>query len=100
LLASSALTSRPSGATVALSCAPSPKLVEVVEFTDPLAANGNDEFLLLTLLGVLDGKEEGPTSIRVPLSARSSLFPARRSVRFGDARARASFRKEESEEKV
>ncbi len=72
----------------------------VVEFTDPPAANGNDEFLLLTLLGVADGSDEGPVSIRVPLSARSSLLPARRSVRFGDARARASFKKEEREVKV
>ncbi len=100
LLASSALTSLPSGATVARNCAPNPKLVDAVEFTDPPAAEGKDEFLLLRLLGVPGGREEEPTSIRVPLSARSALLPARRSVRFGDARARASFRKEEREENV
>jgi len=100
LLASSALTSLPSGATVARSCAPNPKLVDAVELRDPPAAEGKDEFLLLRLLGVPGGREEEPTSMRVPLSARSALLPARRSVRFGDARARASFRKEEREEKV
>jgi hypothetical protein len=100
LLASSALTSLPSGATVALNCAPRPRLVEVVEFTDPPAVYGKEEFLLLTLLGVAGGREEEPTSIRVPLSARSTLLPARSSVRFGEARARASFRKEESVVKV
>jgi hypothetical protein len=72
----------------------------VVEFTGPPAAKGNDEFLLLTLLGVAGGREEEPTSIKVPLSARSTLLPARRRVRFGEARARASLRKEESEVKV
>jgi len=55
--------------------------------------------LLLTLLGVAGGKEEA-TSISVPLSARSTLLPARRSVRFGEARARASLRNEEREAKV
>jgi hypothetical protein len=56
--------------------------------------------LLLTLLGVAGGKEEEATSISVPLSARSTLLPARRSVRFGEARARASLRNEEREAKV
>jgi hypothetical protein len=74
--------------------------VVVVAFTEPPAAKGKDELLLLTLLGVAGGKEEEATSIRVPLSARSTLLPARRSVRFGEARARASLRKEEREAKV
>jgi hypothetical protein len=72
----------------------------VFEFTDPPAANGSDEFLLLKLLGVAGGRDEEPVSISVPLSARSSLLPARRSVRFGEARARASFKKEERGVKV
>jgi hypothetical protein len=52
------------------------------------------------LEGVFGGRLEGPTSINSPLSARSTLFPTRRSVRFGEASARASFIKEGSEEKV
>jgi len=82
--ASSAETSRPSGATVALSCAPRPK--PVVDVTEPY---GMDE--LLTLDEVVGGKE---LSIKEPLLfAKSALFPTRRTVRFGEARARASFMK-------
>jgi hypothetical protein len=62
-----------------------------LELTEPPASNGNPELLLLTLDGVGGGRE---TSINdcVPF-AKSALLPTRRTVRFGDARARASFRK-------
>ena len=90
--ASSALTSLPSGATVALSWEPSPIPAVDVEVTEPPALNGKDEPLLLMLEGVVGGKD---ASISVLFwSARSSLLPTRRRVRFGDARARASFMKE------
>lgn len=49
---------------------------------------GKDE--LLTLEGVVGGKE---ASIKEFSFARSALLPTRRRVRFGEARARASFMK-------
>jgi hypothetical protein len=95
-------TSRPSGAIVARSCVPRPRDVdagalmeELVEGTEPApGVKGKAELLLETLDGVAGGREEGPVSINVPLSAKSSLFPTRIHVRFGEARARASFMKE------
>jgi hypothetical protein len=42
---------------------------------------------------VLDGVGGGRISSGKSVSARSALFPASRTVRFGDARARASIRK-------
>jgi hypothetical protein len=63
----------------------------VFELTEPPALKGNEEPLLLMLDGVAGGRE---VSIKVPLPfARSALLPTRRTVRFGDARARASFMK-------
>jgi hypothetical protein len=59
-----------------------------VELTDPPALKGNEE--LLTLEGVAGGKE---VSIREFSFARSALLPTRRTVRFGEARARASLMK-------
>jgi hypothetical protein len=57
---------------------------------EPPPLRGKDEPLLLTLEGVVGGIE---ASIREPLSlARSALLPTRRTVRFGDASARASLR--------
>lgn len=56
--------------------------------------------MLLTLDGVLGGNDDGPVSISIPLSAKSSLFPARSIVRFGEASARASFMKEARAVKV
>lgn len=88
--ASSADTSLPSGATVALSCEPSPITDVEVEATEAPPLKGTDEPLLLTLEGVSGGME---ASIREPLPlARSALLPTRRTVRLGDARARASLR--------
>lgn len=85
--ASSAETSRPSGAIVALSCEPSPIPV-VDELTEPPELKGKEA--LLTLEGVAGGKE---ASTREFSFARSALFPTRRTVRFGEARARASLMK-------
>jgi hypothetical protein len=90
LAASSAETSRPSGAIVALSCEPNPMAAVDVEATELPPLKGKEELLLLTLEGVVGGIE---ASIREPLPlARSALLPTRRVVRFGDARARASLR--------
>ena len=87
---SSAETSLPSGATVALSCEPSPIAAVEVEATELPPLKGRDEPLLLTLEGVVGGME---ASIKEPLPlARSALLPTRSTVRFGDARARASLR--------
>lgn len=59
--------------------------------TEPPALKGNDEPLLLMLEGVAGGRE---VSIKELFSfARSALLPTSRTVRFGDARARASFMK-------
>lgn len=61
-----------------------------VEATDPPPLKGKDELLLLTLEGVAGGIK---ASIREPFPlARSALFPTRRTVRFGEARALASLR--------
>jgi hypothetical protein len=61
-----------------------------VEATDPPLLKGKEEPLLLTLEGVVGGID---ASIREPLPlARSALLPTRRTVRFGDASARASLR--------
>jgi hypothetical protein len=63
----------------------------VFELTEPPLLKGKDELLLLILEGVAGGKE---VSIKELFSfARSALLPTRRQVRFGDARARASFMK-------
>lgn len=76
--ASSLETSRPSGATVALSWEPKPILL--ADGTEPPR-----------LEGVPPGRE---LSINDPeLFARSALFPTSKTVRFGEARARASFMK-------
>ena len=79
--ASSLETSRPSGAMVALSWDPNP-IVEV-EFTEAFPGC----IVEFTLEG---GRE---ASMRDPLSARSALFPTKSTVRFGDAKARASLMK-------
>lgn len=89
--ASSAATSRPSGATLAFSCAPMPS---VVLFTLPPASNEFGKTLLfeLTELGVVGGTAESSSDrVSAPL-ARSNLLPTRRTVRSGEARARASAR--------
>jgi hypothetical protein len=97
--ASTAETSRPSGATEALSCDPSPRVVlpELFEATDdpPLKGKDCDGFEPM-LDGVPDGNDEGwiSASIKFPVSAKSSLFPTNMQVRFGEANARASFIKE------
>jgi len=84
---------------VALSCDPKPREVDA-DVTDPPALKGNEEPLLLTLEGVFGGKDV-ETSIKGSFPfARSALLPTRRTVRFGDARARASFRKVGSWAKV
>jgi hypothetical protein len=62
-----------------------------------VGVKGNEEFLLETLDGVVGGAD---VSTSVPLSAKSTLFPTSMSVRFGDARARASFTNEGNEAKV
>jgi len=49
---------------------------------------------------VLSSRNKGPVSIEVPLSARLSLLPAKRRVKFGEARARASFIKKRREVKI
>ena len=98
-LASAAEISRPSGATVAFCCVPSPGCAEEEEEANELGrigvlAYGTEE--ALTLLGVGGGR-------LVSMSesvARSSLFPTNKSERFGDASARASFRNGCSAEKV
>jgi hypothetical protein len=94
--ASSVLTSLPSGAIVALSCDPRP--MPLFELTELPASKGKAELLLLTLDDVAGGMD---ASIKdgVPF-ARSCLLPTNRSVKFGDARARASFRKVGREVKV
>jgi hypothetical protein len=62
-----------------------------VELTEPPPLKGKDELLLLTLDGAVGGMD---VSIRGLLPfARSALLPTSRTVRFGDARARASLRK-------
>jgi hypothetical protein len=64
-----------------------------VEATELPPLKGKDEPLLLTLDGVVGGME---ASIKEPLPlARSALLPTRRTVRFGEARARASLRNPE-----
>ena len=110
LEASDVLTSRPSGATVALNWLPRPRLELVFVFGFVLllvlprldgarpVAKGNEELLLETLDGVVGGTDD--VSINVPLSARSTLLPTSMRVRFGDARARASFIKEGREANV
>jgi hypothetical protein len=72
-----------------LSCEPRP--IPLLELTDPPASKGNEELLLLMLEGVAGGIE---ASIKdgAPF-AKSALLPTSRSVKFGDARARASFMK-------
>jgi hypothetical protein len=57
--------------------------------TEAPPLRGNEELLLLALEDVAGGKE---VSIKLFSFARSALLPTRRTVRFGDARARASFR--------
>lgn len=66
-----------------------------IEFTELPAVKGNEESLRLE--GVGGGKE---VSIREFSFARSALLPTRRTVRLGEARARASFRKVERPVKV
>lgn len=76
-LASSADTSRPSGATVARSCDPSPSAPDVDdEYDEPYGADD------------ASGVEGGGGS-----SARSSLLPTRREEKLGEASARASLKK-------
>ena len=57
-----------------------------LSLTPPLMGSGNGDCLLDTLLSDVDmvGKDA---------EVRSNLLPARRSVRFGEASARASLRK-------
>jgi len=63
----------------------------LLELTDAPASDGNAEPLLLILEGVAGGIE---VSINDCDSfARSALLPTSSTVRFGDARARASFMK-------
>jgi hypothetical protein len=62
-----------------------------LELTDAPASNGNTELLLLALEEVGGGREVSINDC-VPF-ARSALFPTSSSVKFGDARARASFKK-------
>ncbi len=99
-LASAADISRPSGASVAFCCVPSPGCAadeeEEANELGPIGvlAYGTEE--ALTLLGVGGGR-------LVSMSesvARSSLFPTNKSERFGDASARASLRNGCSAEKV
>lgn len=79
-------TSRPSGATVTVVCAPNALLDDD---NDPQAA------LLFTLDGVGIGSSniDGSGSYCASESSKSFLFPARMTVSCGEARARASFRK-------
>ena len=74
---------------MALNWEPRPKVVVVVGVDGVLERKL--ERLELRLDG---GKLDGPVSIKVPVSARSTLFPTSMHVRFGEARARASFMKE------
>jgi hypothetical protein len=103
-LASTADTSRPSGATVAFSCEPSPGwIVEVDEYDDDgtppalLFAVAYDmaevELTLPLGVGAGYGYRFVLSSRRDSSPARSSLLPTRRRERLGEARARASLRK-------
>lgn len=64
--------------------------MDVLEGTELDAAKGKEEPLLLMLEGVAGGRE---VSTRVFSFARSALLPTRMTVRFGEARARASLMK-------
>jgi hypothetical protein len=67
-----------------LSCEPRPR--PAVDVTEPY---GMEELLMLD--GAVGGNE---LSIKEPLLfAKSALLPANSTVKFGEARARASFRK-------
>ncbi len=59
----------------------------------PLESLGKAEVLLETLDWVGTRLSEGRRPLGTGSDRRSDLLPARRSVRFGEARARASLRK-------
>lgn len=96
--ASSGETSRPSGATVAVILVPALGLL--IDRNDPPPeSNGNGDCLLDVLEGVPGGScvsllpQEWMSPFEDPSSeSRSVLFPASNTVKFGDARARASIR--------
>lgn len=68
-----------------------------VEETELFPLKGKEVFLLDMLDGVVGGTE---VSIRFAFSQASTLLPTNKSVRSGEARARASFMKEGREVKV
>lgn len=85
---SSADTSRPSGAIVAVFRAPSD--IDLEEFIEPRDVFGR---LVKEVEGVTIGlsRSEG-SGVSKSSSVRSDLLPTSTVIRFGEARARASFR--------
>lgn len=90
---SSGLTSRPRGADVAVILVPGPKWLK--DRIEPLPDSSVKEGCLLQVLEGVDGFNPSSLgSICGRKSAqRSVLFPASRTVRLGEARARASIKK-------
>lgn len=64
-----------------------------MERIEPLASKRKDDCLLDVLDGVNGGRVASSGRSDVVASARSALFPARRTVKFGEDSARASMRK-------
>lgn len=90
---SSRLTSRPSGANVAVNLVPAPRLL--ADRTEPAPnSSGNEDCLLDALDGVGGARELSSMNAACDdvSDAISDLFPASMTVRFGDARALASIR--------
>ena len=90
--ASSGVTSRPSVIIVAVCWrAISQPIAEFLEGRRLNCGSESSVSLLDALLGVDDGRSTRKPSMR-DSSVKSTLLPARRRVRLGEAKARASFR--------